>query len=73
MGVCTGTYRRRMRELRGDQVDKNKKHTIEVIVDRLIIREGIAQRLADSLETVLDLAGVGNNKYRLLRYYYALP
>jgi excinuclease ABC subunit A len=39
------------------RLDKNKKHTIEVIVDRLIIREGIAQRLADSLETVLDLSG----------------
>ena len=39
------------------RLDKNKKHTIEVIVDRLIIREGIAQRLTDSLETVLDLSG----------------
>ncbi|HZJ58494.1 MAG TPA: excinuclease ABC subunit UvrA [Clostridia bacterium] len=38
-------------------LDKNRKHTIEVIVDRLIIREGIAQRLADSLETVLNLSG----------------
>lgn len=47
-----------MRELSEEiRLDKNKKHTIEVIVDRLIIREGIAQRLADSLETVLDLSG----------------
>jgi excinuclease ABC subunit A len=36
-------------------LDKNKKHNIEVIIDRLIIREGIESRLADSLETALDL------------------
>ena len=34
---------------------KNKKHTIEVVIDRLIVREGIEQRLADSLETALDI------------------
>ncbi|MBO4852075.1 MAG: excinuclease ABC subunit UvrA, partial [Schwartzia sp.] len=38
-------------------LDKNKKHTIEVVVDRLVIREGIRQRLADSLETALKLGG----------------
>ena len=37
------------------QLEKNKKHTIEVIVDRLIVREGMEQRLADSLETALKL------------------
>ncbi|NLN03485.1 MAG: excinuclease ABC subunit UvrA [Clostridiaceae bacterium] len=37
-------------------LDKNKKHNIEVIVDRLVVREGIERRLADSLETVLNLA-----------------
>ena len=36
-------------------LEKNKKHTIEVIVDRLIVREGIDTRLADSLETALKL------------------
>ena len=36
---------------------KTKKHTIEVVVDRLVVREGIEQRLADSLETALELAG----------------
>ena len=36
-------------------LEKNKKHTIEVVIDRLVIREGIAQRLADSLETALKL------------------
>ena len=36
-------------------LEKNKKHTIEVVIDRLVIREGIEQRLADSLETALKL------------------
>ena len=38
-------------------LEKNKKHTIEVVVDRLVVREGIRQRLADSLETALKLGG----------------
>jgi excinuclease ABC subunit A len=37
------------------QLEKNKKHTIEVVVDRLVVRDGIDQRLADSLETALKL------------------
>ena len=37
-------------------LDKNKKHTIEVVVDRLVVKEGIETRLADSLETALHLA-----------------
>ena len=37
------------------RLDKNKKHTIEVVVDRLVVREGIEQRLADSMETALKL------------------
>jgi excinuclease ABC subunit A len=45
-----------MRELSDDiQLDKNKKHSIEVVVDRIVIKEGIASRLADSLETALKL------------------
>jgi excinuclease ABC subunit A len=44
------------RELDEDlTLQKNQKHNIEVVVDRLIIRENIASRLADSLETALDL------------------
>lgn len=39
------------------KLDKNKKHTIEIVVDRLIIRPGIRKRLADSVETVLRLSG----------------
>ncbi|MGH7274512.1 MAG: excinuclease ABC subunit UvrA [Nitrospiria bacterium] len=37
-------------------LDKNKKHTIEIVVDRLIIKEGIERRLADSLEIATSLA-----------------
>ncbi|ADQ40924.1 excinuclease ABC, A subunit [Caldicellulosiruptor acetigenus I77R1B] len=39
------------------KLDKNKKHSIDVIVDRLIVKEGIESRLAGSLETALQLAG----------------
>lgn len=38
-------------------LDKNKKHTIEVIVDRLAIRDDIRGRLADSVETALKIGG----------------
>ncbi|MCL2059487.1 MAG: excinuclease ABC subunit UvrA, partial [Oscillospiraceae bacterium] len=38
-------------------LDKKRKHTIEIVVDRIVIREGIHKRLADSLETVLRLSG----------------
>ena len=38
------------------KLDKNKKHSIEVVVDRLVMREGIRPRLADSVETALKLA-----------------
>ncbi len=38
-------------------LEKNKKHTIEIVVDRLVIKEGIASRLTDSLETVTSLTG----------------
>ncbi len=37
-------------------LDKNKKHTIEAVIDRLVIKDSIQQRLTDSLETVLRLA-----------------
>ncbi|WP_077609180.1 excinuclease ABC subunit UvrA [Clostridium sp. Marseille-P2415] len=38
------------------KLDKNIKHNIEVVVDRLAIREGIEKRLTDSIETVMELA-----------------
>ncbi len=39
------------------ELEKNKKHTIDVIVDRIIKKEGYRSRLTDSLETALGLAG----------------
>ncbi len=38
-------------------LEKNKKHNIEVVVDRIIIKEGIQKRLVDSVETALQLSG----------------
>ncbi len=38
-------------------LDKNKKHNIEIVVDRLVIKEDIARRLTDSVETAAALAG----------------
>ncbi|MFO7951273.1 MAG: excinuclease ABC subunit UvrA [Bacillota bacterium] len=46
-----------VRELEEEiNLDKQKKHNIEVVVDRLIIREGIQSRLADSVENTLQLS-----------------
>lgn len=39
------------------ELNKNKKHSIEVIIDRIIVKEGAASRLADSLESALKLGG----------------
>jgi excinuclease ABC subunit A len=36
--------------------DKKRKHNIEIVVDRLLIKEGVAKRLADSVETALEVA-----------------
>ncbi|WP_130859720.1 excinuclease ABC subunit UvrA [Gracilibacillus phocaeensis] len=45
-----------MREITDDiQLDKNKKHSIEVVIDRIVVKEGITGRLSDSLETALRL------------------
>ncbi|HEK9101301.1 excinuclease ABC subunit UvrA [Bacillus pfraonensis] len=38
-------------------LDKNKKHSIEVVIDRIVVKDGIASRLADSLESALKLGG----------------
>ncbi|MFQ5676424.1 MAG: excinuclease ABC subunit UvrA, partial [bacterium] len=46
-----------VRDLAGDiKLDKNKKHNIEIIVDRLVVNPKIENRLADSLETALTIA-----------------
>ncbi len=39
------------------KLEKNKKHTIEIIVDRLVVKEGIQKRLTESIETVAALTG----------------
>ena len=46
-------------ELRGEvpRLDKQKKHTIDIVVDRLVVKEGIEGRLAGSLETALKVGG----------------
>ena len=38
------------------KLDKNIKHNIDIVVDRLVVKEGIEQRLTDSIENVLNLA-----------------
>lgn len=38
------------------KLEKNKKHNIDIVVDRLVVKEGIEKRLTDSIETVLDIA-----------------
>ena len=47
-----------MYELTGEAIklEKQKKHNIDIVVDRLIVREGISKRLADSVETALKMA-----------------
>lgn len=39
------------------QLEKNKKHTIELVIDRLVVKEGIQKRLTESIETVSALTG----------------
>ena len=46
----------KVRELEDDDfhLEKNKKHTIEVVIDRLVVRAGVEKRLADSIQTALN-------------------
>lgn len=47
-----------MREVTEEfELEKNKKHTIEVVVDRIVVKDGISGRLSDSIETALKLGG----------------
>ena len=39
------------------KLEKNKKHSIEIVIDRLVIKEGIESRLGDSVETVASISG----------------
>ncbi|KAK1177411.1 hypothetical protein B7755_004100 [Streptomyces sp. NBS 14/10] len=40
-------------------LDKRKKHSIDVVVDRVAVKPGVRQRLTESVETALGLAGTG--------------
>ena len=61
------------------KLEKNKKHTIEVIVDRLVIKEGIRSRLTDSLETAVRLTdglvivSVADGEEMLFSQNYSCP
>ena len=60
------------------KLDKNKKHNIEIVIDRLVIKEDVARRLTDSVETALALSGglliidiVGEDRELLFSQNYA--
>jgi excinuclease ABC subunit A len=60
-------------------LDKQKKHSIDIVIDRLVVKDGIEQRLADSLETATRVAKglvkilYADNKEELLSQSYACP
>ena len=59
-------------------LDKNKKHDIEIVVDRLVIRDGVASRLADSVETALHqsdglLIALTDSGETLFSQHYSCP
>ena len=61
------------------ELEKNKKHTVEVVVDRLVVRKDVASRLADSVETALKLgdglmvAHILGEKDLLFSTHFACP
>lgn len=61
------------------KLEKNKKHNIEIVVDRLVIKEGIGSRLSDSLETASAISGgviiadIIDGKEMLFSQNYACP
>ncbi|MEA2336792.1 MAG: excinuclease subunit [Thermoanaerobaculia bacterium] len=61
-------------------LDKQKKHTIDVVIDRLVVKDGIQQRLADSLETatrvskgLVKILYQEDNREELMSQSYACP
>lgn len=52
-GIIDGSMYELSEEIK---LDKNKKHNIDIVVDRLAVKEGIEKRLADSIETVLKMS-----------------
>ena len=61
------------------ELEKNIKHTIEIVVDRLIIKPGITKRLSDSIETVLKqtegllIVDLGNGERQIFSENFACP
>lgn len=62
------------------ELDKNKKHNIEIVVDRLIIRDGLRKRMTDSIETALKLSDgllmadvAGEEERRLYSQNFSCP
>jgi excinuclease ABC subunit A len=61
------------------KLDKNKKHTIEIVIDRLVVKPTVTTRLADSIETAIKLSGgmvgivQGNEPARTFSTEYACP
>lgn len=61
------------------KLEKNKKHNIEIVVDRLVIKDGILSRLTDSIETVSSISGgiiiadIIDDKEILFSQNYACP
>ncbi|MEY6602800.1 excinuclease ABC subunit UvrA, partial [Listeria monocytogenes] len=61
------------------EIEKNKKHSIEIIIDRIVIKEGINTRLYDSIEAALRLADgyavvdIMGDKELLFSEHYACP
>ena len=58
------------------KLEKTKKHTIETVIDRLVLKDGVAKRLTDSVETALKLSGgivtvsvVGGEEYTFSENY----
>lgn len=62
-----------------NKLEKNKKHNIEIVVDRLAIKEGVKSRLTDSIETVMNISGgmlivdVAGGEELLFSQNYACP
>lgn len=61
------------------EIDKNKKHNIEIVVDRLVIKDSIRSRLTDSIETVFSVSGnilivaVSDGEDMMFSQSYACP
>lgn len=64
----------------GVELEKNKRHNIDIVIDRIIVKDGIKSRLSDSLETALRLSGgyavadlMGHGDNLIFSEHYACP